>query len=100
MRKWKAGEPSRVSTSPSELAHVPVGARLVLVLLFGEHVGGLRQVAHEDDGVHPHVPHEVRGDIGEIERRILAQENDVELREIAALGIAKLEMIFFLVAHA
>ncbi len=37
-------------------------------------------------------------DIGEIEWRILAQQDDIELREIDALGRAELEMVSFHVA--
>ena len=40
-----------------------------------------------------------RGDVGEVERRILPQQDDVERIERRALGLTQREMIAGLVAH-
>ena len=40
-----------------------------------------------------------RGDVGEIERRVLSQQDDVETIERLALGLTEGEMIADLVAH-
>ena len=39
------------------------------------------------------------GDVGEVERRVLPQQDDVERRQRRALAVAEREMIALLVAH-
>ncbi len=43
--------------------------------------------------------HMGRGDIGEIERRILAQQNDIERRQLGVARLAEREMVAGGVAH-
>jgi hypothetical protein len=40
-----------------------------------------------------------RGDIGQVERRVLPQQDDIEALKRHALGLAQLEMVAFVVAH-